>query len=87
MVTDDTKIAYAGEDHEQVLIRTFLALSNLMADGGDAHAYALQIGTKQQELAKEIEKKRKETRRRRRSHRSRRVAAGRPRPVHPGDAQ
>lgn len=60
MVTDDTKIAYAGEDHEQVLIRTFLALSNLMADGGDAHAYALQIGTKQQELAKEIEKKRKE---------------------------
>lgn len=60
MVTDDTKIAYAGEDHEQVLVRTFLALSNLMADGGDAHAYALQIGSKQQELAEKIDKKRKE---------------------------
>lgn len=60
MLTDDTKIAYAGEDHEQVLVRTFLALSNLMADGGDAHAYALQIGAKQQEIAEKHEKKRKE---------------------------
>ena len=60
MLTDDTKIAYAGEDHEKILVRTFLALSNLMADGGDAHAYALQIGAKQQELAekslKQLEK-------------------------------
>jgi len=51
MLTDDTKISYAGEDHEKILVRTFLALSNLMGDGGDAHAYALQIGAKQQELA------------------------------------
>lgn len=51
MLTDDTKIAYAGEDHEKILVRTFLVLSNLMSDGGDAHAYSLQIGEKQQELA------------------------------------
>ncbi len=57
MLTDDTKISYAGEDHEKILVRTFLALSNLMADGGDAHAYALQIGAKQQELAEKSRKK------------------------------
>ncbi len=50
LLTDDTKIAYEGEDHEKVLVRTFLAISNLMHDGGDAEAYALQIGEKQQEL-------------------------------------
>jgi uncharacterized protein len=55
MLTDDTKIAYPGEDHEKILVRTFLALSNLMADGGDAHAYALQIGAKQQELTEKYE--------------------------------
>ena len=56
MLTDDTKIAYAGEDHEKILVRTFLALSNLMGDGGDAHAYALQIGAKQSELAEKNQK-------------------------------
>lgn len=60
MLTDDTKISYAGEDHEKILVRTFLALSNLMSDGGDAHAYALQIGSKQQELAEQAEKKQAE---------------------------
>ena len=57
MLTDDTKISYAGEDHEKVLIRTFLALSNLMGEGGDAQAYALQIGVKQQELLEKSQKK------------------------------
>lgn len=50
MLTDDTRLAYAGEDHEKVLVRAFLALSNLMADGGDAEAYSLQMNAKQKEL-------------------------------------
>lgn len=50
MVTDDNARAYAGEDHEKVLLLSFLALSNLMQDGGDAHAYALQIADKQRKL-------------------------------------
>ena len=50
MVTDDNAVAYAGEDYENVLIRVFLALSNLMHDGTDAPAYALQIGHKQNEI-------------------------------------
>ena len=47
---DDNVISYAGEDYERVLIRVFLALSNLMHDGTDAPAYALQIGQKQNEI-------------------------------------
>jgi hypothetical protein len=50
MLTDDNRLAYAGEDHEKVLIRTFLAISNLMGDGGDAEAYSLQIAEKQRSL-------------------------------------
>lgn len=50
MATDDTRLAYAGEDYEKVLVRAFLALSNLMQDGGDATAYALQISQKQQQI-------------------------------------
>ena len=50
MLTDDNRLAYAGEDHEKILVRAFLALSNLMADGQDAEAYSLQIAAKQQEL-------------------------------------
>ena len=49
-LTDDTKLAYAGEDYEKILIRCFLALSNLMADGQDASAYALQVGDKQRQI-------------------------------------
>lgn len=52
MLTDDNAIAYAGEDYEKVLVRVFLALSNLMHDGTDAPAYALQIGQKQNEIIK-----------------------------------
>ncbi|MDR1962955.1 MAG: hypothetical protein LBQ50_04175 [Planctomycetaceae bacterium] len=52
MLTDDNSVAYAGEDYEKVLIRVFLALSNLMYDGTDAPAYALQIGQKQNDIIK-----------------------------------
>ena len=50
MVTDDTAIAYAGEDHEKILLLSFLALSNLMQGGSDAQAFALQISDKQRTL-------------------------------------
>ncbi len=50
MATDDTQLAYAGEDYEKVLLRAFLALSNLMHDGGDATAYALQVSQKHQQI-------------------------------------
>ena len=50
MLLDDNTVSYAGEDYEKVLIRVFLALANLMHDGTDAPAYALQIGHKQNEI-------------------------------------
>ena len=43
MLTDDNAMSYPGEDYERILIRAFLALSNLMGDGGDALAYGLQL--------------------------------------------
>lgn len=50
MVTDDTAIAYSGEDHEKILLLSLLALSDLMQGGSDAQAFALQISDKQQTL-------------------------------------
>jgi len=50
MLTDDKRLAYAGEDYEKVLIRVFLSLANLMHDGGDAYAYALQVNDKQNQI-------------------------------------
>lgn len=50
MLSDDNRRSYAGEDYEKVLIRSMLALSNLMTGGGDAVAYAHQINAKQQEI-------------------------------------
>jgi hypothetical protein len=50
MLTDSTHEAYSGEDYEKVLVRVFLALSNLMTDGADAGAYALQVTDKQQQI-------------------------------------
>lgn len=49
-LTDDTRRAYAGEDYEKILIRALLTLSNLMGDGGDAGAYALQVNDIQQRI-------------------------------------
>lgn len=54
MVTDDRQIAYPGEDYEKVLIRAMLALSNLMTDGVDASAYALQVTEKQGQIAEKL---------------------------------
>ncbi len=54
MVTDDRQIAYPGEDYEKVLIRAMLAISNLMGDGGDASAYALQVTEKQAQIAEKL---------------------------------
>jgi hypothetical protein len=50
MVTDDQAASYSGEDYEKVLIRAFLALANLMHDGSDAEAYALQVSEKQEQV-------------------------------------
>lgn len=50
MVTDDKAAAYPGEDYEKVLLRAFLALANLMHDGSDAGAYALQVAQKQEQI-------------------------------------
>jgi len=50
MLTDSTHEAYRGEDYEKVIVRAMLAISNLMHDGGDAQAYALQVTDKQQQI-------------------------------------
>ena len=50
MLTDANTEAYDGEDYEKILVRVFLSLSNLMSDAGDALAYSLQVGEKQQQL-------------------------------------
>ena len=50
MLTDDNMRDYPGEDYEKVLVRAFLALSNLMNGGEDAQAYSLQITDKQQQI-------------------------------------
>jgi len=57
MLLDDNTVSYSGEDYENVLIRVFLALSNLMHDGTDAPAYALQVGHKQNEIIRKGEMK------------------------------
>lgn len=50
LITDDTYKTYAGEDYEKVLIRAFLSIANLLGDGQDAAAYALQVTDKQQQI-------------------------------------
>lgn len=49
--TDDQTRSYAGEDYEKILLYAFLAMSNLMYDGGDAESFSLQMNEKQQQLA------------------------------------
>ncbi len=53
MLTDDTAVSYPGEDYEKVMVRIFLALSDLMDDGDDAAAYALQVVEKQDQIVRE----------------------------------
>lgn len=50
MWTDAQVTTYGGEDYEKILIRAFLALSNLLHDGTDAESYSLQIQAKHKEL-------------------------------------
>jgi hypothetical protein len=50
MLTDDNAQAYAGEDYEKVLIRSMLTITNLLTDGQDAHAYAMQTIDKQEQI-------------------------------------
>lgn len=50
LLTDDQRTAYAGEDYERVLVRSLLALANLVQGGDDAEAYSLQISEKQQQI-------------------------------------
>ncbi|HVA46085.1 MAG TPA: hypothetical protein VNH11_06895 [Pirellulales bacterium] len=50
LITDDRHKAYCGEDYEKVLIRALLSLANLLGDGQDAVAYALQVADKQQQI-------------------------------------
>ncbi len=60
LATDDRKLPYAGEEYEKILIRVMLAISNLMYDGGDVNAYALQIAAKQQQLLQKAQEKSKD---------------------------
>jgi hypothetical protein len=50
LLTDDEERAYAGDDHEQVLLRVMLALANLVQDGDDAEAYSLQAVATQEAI-------------------------------------
>ncbi len=48
--TDDRSRSYAGEEYERILIRAFLALTNLFNGGDDAEAYTLQLDEKQRDI-------------------------------------
>jgi tetratricopeptide (TPR) repeat protein len=50
MLSDDQQRSYAGEDHEKVLLRAMLAITNLSSDGGDAEAFSYQAAEKQAEI-------------------------------------
>jgi len=50
MLSDDQQRSYAGEDHEKVLLRALLAITNLTSDGGDAEAFSYQAAEKQAEI-------------------------------------
>jgi uncharacterized protein len=55
VLTDDTALDYGGEDYEKILVRAVLALADLMTDGKDADAFALQVNEKQQEIMNAFE--------------------------------
>lgn len=59
--TDDTFVSYGGEDYEKVMIRVFLALCDLMLDGSDAEAFALQVVEKQNQIVLAAEDKKAKT--------------------------
>ncbi|MDA0657740.1 MAG: hypothetical protein O2931_16380 [Planctomycetota bacterium] len=53
LFSDDRARAYAGEDYEKVMVRCFLALSNLMQDGSDVVPYCLQAVNKQEQIVRD----------------------------------
>lgn len=54
VLTDDTALDYAGADYELILVRVMLCLADLIVHSsqteGDAYAYALQVGEKQEKI-------------------------------------
>ena len=50
MLTDDTVRTYSGADYEHIMVRAMLTFSDLVLRGGDAYAYAAQIGAKQEDI-------------------------------------
>jgi hypothetical protein len=50
LFTDDTALDYAGADYEHIMVRVMLTLADLIEGGGDAYAYATQIGEKQEQI-------------------------------------
>lgn len=56
LLDDDQQIAWAGEDYEKILLRSYLTITNLLNGGEDATAYALQIDEKQDEVLARLEK-------------------------------
>lgn len=50
MFVDDSTRAYHGADYEHITLRAMLAMSDLVTRGGDAYAYAVQLGKKQEEI-------------------------------------
>ncbi|MDB4439469.1 hypothetical protein N9153_00950 [Planctomicrobium sp.] len=61
MVKDDQSVAWAGDDYEKVLLRTYLTMANLLNGGDDATAYALQIDEKQDEIVSRLENNREDS--------------------------
>lgn len=54
VLTDDTARSYGGADYERILVRVMLCLCDLLVHSsqtaGDAYAYALQVGQKQEAI-------------------------------------
>ena len=51
--TDDRSTTFTGEDYEKVMLRVFLAISNLMRQGDEVIAYANQVMEKQRQIRDE----------------------------------
>lgn len=50
LFVDDGLRVYRGADYEHIMLRAMLAMSDLAAQTGDAYAYAVQLGEKQEEI-------------------------------------
>ncbi len=50
ILLDDTVRPYRAADYELIMVRVMLTLADLVDGGGDAYAYAAQVGIKQEEI-------------------------------------